>query len=313
VTAPTTVLTLASGTLELRPGRPVLMGVVNASPESFSDGWVHRDLDDRVAAGLAQVEAGAALVDVGGESGVTDRQPISVDEELRRVVPLVERLVGEGVVVSVDTWKPPVARAVLDAGAAMINDVSGLADAGVARACAAAGAGLVVMHTRAAPKHKEFPRYDDVVADVVGFLAERMGVAAEHGVGPDQMVVDPGPDFAKTPAETVAVLRALPELHALGRPVLLAVSRKDFVGALTGRRPRRRLAGTLAAIGAGVDAGASMLRVHDVAAVTDFLRVRAALRGELDVPADLHLPEALRRERRAHPQAQRHPAPEGSP
>ncbi|MBW3549007.1 MAG: dihydropteroate synthase [Actinobacteria bacterium] len=290
-------LGLASGRLELHPGRPVLMGVVNTSPESFSDGSDHPGLQAQVAAALQQVEAGAALVDVGGESGVTNLAPIPVEEEVRRVVPLVERLVGHGVVVSVDTWKPTVARAALDAGAAMVNDVSGLADVGVARACAAAGAGLVVMHTRAKPKRKDFPGYDDVVADVVDFLAERIDVAIENGVGLDQVVVDPGPDFAKTPAETVTVLRALPVLHRFGRPVLLAVSRKDFVGALTGRRPRRRLAGTLAAIEAGVRAGATILRVHDVAAVADYLRVRAALAGEAEVPAHLHLPEALRRER----------------
>ena len=290
-------LRLCSGRLELQPGRPVLMGVVNASPESFSDGSDHPGLEAQVATALAQVEAGAALVDVGGESGVTDEDAISAEEEIRRVVPLVERLVGHGVVVSVDTWKPAVARAALDAGAAMINDVSGLADAGVARACAAAGAGLVVMHTRATPKRKDFPDYDDVVTDVVDFLAERIEVAMDNGVELDQVVVDPGPDFAKTPAETVTVLRALPVLHRFGRPVLLAVSRKDFVGALTGRRPRRRLAGTLAAIDAGVEAGATILRVHDVAAVADYLRVRAALAGELEVPADLHLPKALRRER----------------
>ncbi|HEV2768459.1 MAG TPA: dihydropteroate synthase [Acidimicrobiales bacterium] len=290
-------LRLSSGRLELQPGRPVLMGVVNASPESFSDGSDHPGLEAQVAAALAQVEAGAALVDVGGESGVTDEGPISAEEEIRRVVPLVERLVGHGVVVSVDTWKPAVARAALDAGAAMINDVSGLADAGVATACAAMGAGLVVMHTRATPKRKDFPHYGDIVTDVVDFLAERIDVAMDNGVRLDQVVVDPGPDFAKTPAETVTVLRALPVLHRFGRPVLLAVSRKDFVGALTGRRPRRRLAGTLAAIDAGVEAGATILRVHDVAAVADYLRVRAALAGEVEVPADLHLAKALRRER----------------
>lgn len=293
-------LRLPSGRMELHPGRPVLMGVVNASPESFSDGSDHPGLETQVAAALQQVEAGAALVDVGGESGVTNQRPIPVHVEIRRIVPLVERLVGHGVVVSVDTWKPAVARAALDAGASMVNDVSGLADVGVARACAAAGAGLVVMHTRATPKRKDFPDYDDVVADVVDFLAERIDVAIENGVELDQVVVDPGPDFAKTPAETVTVLRALPLLHRFGRPILLAVSRKDFVGALTGRRPRRRLAGTLAAIEAGVQAGATILRVHDVAAVADYLQVRAALTGEVKVPADLHLPEALRRE---HPGA----------
>jgi dihydropteroate synthase len=155
----------------------------------------------------------------------------------------------------------------------------------------------VLMHTRAEPKKKEFPEYDDVVADVVAFLRDRMADAMARGVAEDGIVLDPGPDFAKTPAETVAVLRRLDALAALGRPVLLAVSRKDFIGALTLRPPRQRDAGTLAAIGAGVDAGASILRVHDVAAVRDYLTVRAALRGELAVPDDLHLPVELRRER----------------
>jgi len=167
----------------------------------------------------------------------------------------------------------------------------------LADACAEAGAALVLMHTRAEPKKKEFPEYDDVVADVVAFLRQRMAEAVARGVPEDAIVLDPGPDFAKTPAQTVAVLRRLDALAALGRPLLLAVSRKDFIGALTQRTPRQRDAGTLAAIGAGVDAGASILRVHDVAAVHDYLTVRAALRGDVAVPDDLHLPVELRRER----------------
>lgn len=289
-------LTLRDRTLRIPPGEPLLMGVVNASPESFSDGGQVGTVDRQVAQALEQVEAGAVMVDVGGESGVTNQAPLTPEEEAQRVVPLVRELVGAGVVVSVDTWKGPVVAAALDAGAHLINDVSGLLDPGIADLCAAHGAGLVLMHTRAAPKVKGFPHYDDVADDVLGFLEERMAVAAARGVGAEQIVLDPGPDFAKTPAETVAVLRDLPTLSRLGRPILLAVSRKDFVGALTGRRPRRRLAGTLAAVGEGVDAGAAILRVHDVAATADFLRVRRALRGELDVPADLRLAEHLRRE-----------------
>jgi dihydropteroate synthase len=221
---------------------------------------------------------------------------VPADEEAARVVPLVERLAAEGVVVSVDTWKASVARAAVEAGAAMVNDVSGLSEPGVADACAASGAALVVMHTRVAPKVKEFPAYDDVVADVVSLLRERVALARSRGVGEDQIVLDPGPDFAKTPAQTVEVLGSLRELAALGRPVLLAASRKDFVGAIVGRTPRERLAGTLAAVGEGVDAGAAILRVHDVPAVRDFLDVRAALRGEREVPADLRLAPELRRE-----------------
>jgi dihydropteroate synthase len=277
---------------------PVLMGVVNASPESFSDGGVYGTLDGQVARAEELVAAGAGIVDVGGESGVTGVAPLAPDEEIRRVAPLVERLVTAGIVVSVDTWKPAVARAVLAAGAHIINDVSGLRDVALADACAASGAGLVLMHTRAEPKRKEFPDYGDVVADVVTFLRDGMELAAAHGVPAEQIVLDPGPDFAKTPAETIEVLRRLDAVVALGRPVLLAVSRKDFIGVLTLRTPNERDAGTLAAIGEGVDAGASLLRVHDVAAVSDFLAVRAALRGERSVPADLHLPVDLRRQSR---------------
>lgn len=271
------------------------MGIVNASPESFSDGELVGALDDQVERALAMSAAGAALIDVGGESGVTDRDPVPAAEEAARVVPLVERLAAAGLAVSVDTWKPDVARAALDAGAVLVNDVSGLSDPAVAEACAEAGAGLVVAHTRAAPKQKAFPRYDDVGADVAAFLSERLALAVELGVGEEQVVLDPGPDLAKSPADSVAALRSLPALAELGRPLLLAASRKDFVGAITGRPPEERLAGTLAAVGAGLDAGASIVRTHDVAAVADYLAVRAALRGEREVPAELRLDPGLRR------------------
>jgi dihydropteroate synthase len=256
-------------------------------------------LDAQVERALELVAQGADLIDVGGESGVTGVPAVAAEEEARRVVPLVERLAAEGVLVSVDTWKTPVARAALAVGARLINDVSGLRDPELADACAAAGATLVVMHTRAAPKVKEFPPYEDVVADVVTFVRERMQVAIARGVEPERIVVDPGPDFAKTPAQTVEVLRGLDRLAELGRPILLAVSRKDFVGALTGRPPREREAGTLAAVGAGVDAGAAIVRVHDVAATVDFLKVRAALAGERPVDPDLRLSDALRTQRAA--------------
>ncbi|MEW6475750.1 MAG: dihydropteroate synthase [Actinomycetota bacterium] len=291
-----TVLRLREATLSPGPDAPLIMGVVNASPESFSDGASSATLDRQLARAQALVEAGAHLLDVGGESGVTNRPPISAEEEIDRILPLVKELVGAGCLVSVDTWKAPVAAAALEAGAHLINDVSGLREPEIADHCAAAGAGLVIMHTRAVPKVKAFPVYEDVTADVIRFLEEKIALATAHGVGLEHIVVDPGPDFAKTPAQTVTVLRQLPELARFRRPILLAVSRKDFVGALTGRRPSARLAGTLAAIAEGVDAGASILRVHDVADVADFLKVRAGLRGYADVPADLALPEHLRRE-----------------
>jgi dihydropteroate synthase len=277
-------LALRDRVVECRPGRPLLMGIVNANSDSFSDARRLTTLDEQVAAALAQVQAGADLIDVGGESGVTYTPLSDPAEEVARVVPLVERLVAAGVTVSVDTFKPAVAEAALAAGAAMINDVSGLADPQLARLCAQAGAALVVMHTRAAPKAEHFPAYDDVVADVEAFLRERMAVALEAGVAAEQIVLDPGPDFAKSPAESVAVLRALDRIHALGRPVLGAVSRKYFLGAVTGRPPDQRLGASVAAALWAADAGAAILRVHDVADVVDALAVRAVLHGDAEVP-----------------------------
>jgi dihydropteroate synthase len=282
-----TRLRLRGHTLELG-SRPLLMGIVNAAPDSFSDGGDHPTLQSRVAFGAALVEAGADLLDVGGESARGDTAAVREQEEIGRVVPLIARLTGLGALVSVDTYKPAVAAAAIDAGAALVNDTSGLADPALANVCARTGAGLVVMHTRVPPKGTllDPARYDDVMADVTGFLRERMALALAHGVDHEQLLLDPGPDFAKTPAQTVAVLQRLGELHELGRPLLLAPSNKDFVGALTGRPPRERLAGTLAAVAHGVDAGAHVLRVHDVAAVADFLRVRAALRGDVELSPD---------------------------
>jgi dihydropteroate synthase len=274
------------------------MGVVNASPESFSDGGRYPDLLSQVRAGVALMADGAQLVDVGGESGVTGSDPLSAAEERGRVEPLVRALVAEGIPVSVDTWKAEVAAAVLDAGALLINDVSGLGDPSLAALCARADAGLVIMHTRARPKHKDFPftSVGEAVRDVPSFLAEKIAVAESQGLMRSRIIVDPGPDFGKTPAQTVAVLAALADLDVLDCPILLAVSRKDFVGALTGRRPLDRLAGTLAAVADGLARGASILRVHDVAAVRDYLLVARALSGEDEVPESLRIDTHLRRQ-----------------
>jgi dihydropteroate synthase len=279
---------------ELDVTQPVLMGIVNATPDSFSDRQGLKDVDELVARALEQLDDGAAIVDVGGESGRTDTEAVPVEEEIARAVPLVERLAARGALVSVDTWRGPVARAALEAGAAMINDVSGLTDESIAVACADTGAALVITHTRAAPKTKAFPAYDDVVRDARDFLEERMRAAEALGMAPDQIVLDPGIDLAKTPAQSVELLRRLPELASLGRPLLLAVSRKDFVGALTERRPADRDAGTLAAVGAAVRGGASIIRVHDVAAARDYLRVQDALTDGAD--SALKLAAELKRE-----------------
>ena len=280
-------------------GRPLLMGILNATPDSFSgDGARLATVDDRVARARELVDEGAEVIDVGGESQITTTPPVDPDEETERVAPLIERVVADlDVLVSVDTYKPAVAEAAVAAGAGMVNDVSGLRDPGLADLCARTGAALVVTHTRGEPKRKVLDHvYADVGADVLAFLRERIALARDRGVAAEQLVVDPGPDFAKTPEQTVAALRALPALHALGRPILLAVSRKDFVGAITGRRPAERGAGTLGALAVGVEAGVHLLRVHDVAAAADFLAVAAALRGEAVVDPGLVLPDALRRE-----------------
>ena len=295
MTAPPRELRARGEVLELG-GVPWVMGIVNATPDSFSDGGA-RTIEQRVALAQSLVEAGARIIDVGGESGVTNRPPVGVDEEIERVVPLIERIAQEvGARISVDTYKPEVARASIAAGASIVNDVSGLLYPELADVCAETGAGLVLMHTRAAPKRKLLdPTLDGhIVPDVEAFLCERIELAVMRGVAFEQLMLDPGPDFSKTPAQTVEVLRALERLHELDRPLLLAVSRKDFVGAITGRPPRERLAGTLAAIAHGVAAGAHVLRVHDVGAVADFLAVSEALSGQAEVAPSLRLGDALR-------------------
>ncbi len=325
--------------------RPLLMGVVNASPDSFSDGGRYRDLEARVALARELVAAGAEILDIGGESATTGRPPVTVEEEIARVVPLIERVAedldsavgeregpgsavgepsssavardaGDAVplhpaerardrlcarpVISVDTYKPAVARAAIAAGAGIVNDVSGLRDPGLAEVCAQTGAALVLMHTAAPPRtrRQDPDLYTDVVGEVLAFLRERVAVALRAGVTRAQLILDPGPDFAKTPAQTIELLAGVGRLHELELPLLMAISRKDFIGALTHRPPRERLAGTLAALAHGVDAGAHIFRVHDVAAAADFLKVRAALSGTAGVPGrDLALADELRHQR----------------
>lgn len=275
------------------------MGVVNANPDSVSDPGP-RTVDAVVAKARRLAEEGAAIVDVGAQSAITGRRPVEPEAEAAVVVPAVEAVVAAcpGVVVSVDTYKAPVVEAVLAAGAHLVNDVSGLGDREVARRCAAYGAGLVVLHTAAPPltRLQDPDRYADVAAEVAAFLADRTRAAIDDGVGKESLIVDPGPDFTKTPAQTVTVLRDLDAVVALGYPVLLALSRKDFVGALTGRPPSGRDAGTLGAVAALRHVPGQILRVHDVAAARDFLTVLDALTGTTDVDPGLALREDLRHE-----------------
>lgn len=278
------ILSLRDRTLEVRPGAALLMGIVNIGEDSVADSTLLPTLSEQLGFALAQIEAGAQIIDIGVQSGRTDTPEISPESELQALLPLVSELARHGAIVSVDTWRASVARGVVQAGAHLINDTSGLADPEIARVAADTGAGLVIMHTRARPKHERFPIYKDVVSDVLEFLTDRMGRARDLGVSSEQLVIDPGPDFAKTPLQSIEVLRALGSLHQLERPILLAVSRKYFIGMLSGQAPEERLAGTLAAIEHGLERGASIVRVHDVAAVREFLTVREALSGE-EVPS----------------------------
>jgi dihydropteroate synthase len=287
-------------TLELG-ARPWLMGIVNASPESFSDDGEAGTLERRLVLAHELVSAGADVLDVGGESARTDMPALSPQEEIERVVPLIARIAGElDTVISIDTYKPAVAAAAIEAGARIVNDVSGLRDLELARVCARTGAALVVMHTRAAPKQRlQDPDFygEDICGEVLAFLRERIALAREVGVGEDQLIVDPGPDFAKTPAQTIALLAQIERLHELGRPLLMAISRKDFIGTLTSRPPRERLPGTLAALAHGLEHGAHVYRVHDVVAAAEYIAVHDALAGRTAPRRDLALSEELRHER----------------
>lgn len=291
---------LSSRGIAFEWSRPLVMGVVNANPDSFSDPGA-RTVGTVVARALALVGQGAGAVDIGAQSAITNRPPADPVEEAAAVVPVVREVVGAcpGVLVSVDTFKPSVAAAALEAGAHLVNDVSGLRDETLARLCGDAGAALVVMHTAAPPlvRRQEPGLYRRVGAEVASFLSDRVGAALAAGVGPESIVVDPGVDFTKTPGQTLELLRDLGPVVDLGRPVLLALSRKDFIGALLGRPPAGRGAGTLGAIAALRSVPEQILRVHDVEATVDLLTVLDAIAGADPAPAGLVLHEGLRHQR----------------
>jgi dihydropteroate synthase len=263
------------------PG-PFLMGVVNATPDSFSDGGRYLPLEAAVARAEQLAEEGADLVDLGGESTRPGAPPVSVEEERRRVVPVIERLRARGfqLPISVDTSKGPVARAALAAGADLVNDVTGLADPELAAAVAAAGVPVVVMHMRGTPADMSSRAiYADLLGEVAAELRQGLARAAAAGIPEERVILDPGLGFAKTPAQTVEVLARVGELRALGRPLLVGPSRKRFIGELTGAPIEARLPGTLAAVTACVLAGVELIRVHDLAAARQASLVALALRN----------------------------------
>ena len=261
---------------------PVIMGVVNVTPDSFSDGGLFLDADNAVAHGERLVEEGADILDLGGESTRPGSEGVPEAEELRRVVPVIERLAGTGARLSIDTTKLAVASAALDAGATIVNDVSGFRfEPELAGLVASAGADCVLMHMLGEPRTmQEDPRYDDVVDDVKAFLHERLRFAVSEGVPEERVWLDPGIGFGKTTEHNLELLRRLDEIAAIGRPVVVGTSRKGFLGRLTGGRPEsERLPGTIATNVLALERGASVFRVHDVAQVRDALTVAAATLG----------------------------------
>jgi len=260
---------------------PFLMGVVNATPDSFSDGGRSFALDAAVAHAERLAREGADLVDLGGESTRPGAAPVDEAEERRRVVPVIERLRARGfpIPISVDTRSGAVARAALAAGAALVNDVSGLRDPTLAAAVAAAGVPVVVMHMRGTPADMaSHATYDDLLGEVAAELRQGLARAVAAGIPEERVILDPGLGFAKTPAQTVELLARVGELAALGRPLLVGPSRKRFIGELTGAPVEDRLAGTLAAVTACALAGVELIRVHDVAPARQAALVGAALR-----------------------------------
>lgn len=257
------------------------MGIVNVTPDSFSDGGRFAAHDRAVAHGLELVAEGADVIDVGGESTRPGSRPINVDDELRRVVPVVAALVRQaGVPVSVDTSKAAVARACLDAGAQIINDVTALTgDPAMAEVVRSSGAGAILMHMQGTPETMQLaPIYADVVVDIYRFFEERLQSLAGRGLDPARLVVDPGIGFGKTLEHNLTLLARLERFQALGRPVCLGVSRKGFLGKVLGRSVTERLAGALAVACHALARGAvQVLRVHDVAATCDVVRMWQAL------------------------------------
>jgi dihydropteroate synthase len=255
------------------------MGIVNVTPDSFSDGGLFLEADAAVDYGLAMAKEGAAILDVGGESSRPGAPPVPAEEELRRVLPVVERLAGAGHRISIDTTKAVVARAALDAGATIVNDISAFRfDPALAGLVAERQADCCLMHMLGDPRTmQEDPRYEDVVSEVKAFLEERLAFATGEGVPEERVWLDPGIGFGKTVAHNLELLRRLDEIVAVGRPVVIGTSRKSFLGKLTGGKPEaERLPGTIATNVIALERGATVFRVHDVAPVIDALTVAAA-------------------------------------
>jgi dihydropteroate synthase len=268
------------------------MGVVNTTPDSFSDGGFFADYGAAVAHGRGLVADGADIVDVGGESTRPGAEPVGLEQEIERTIPVVSALVADGLIVSIDTMKPEVADAALEAGAQIVNDVGGMRDPEMRRVAAERGAGVVVVHMQGEPRTmQDNPVYDDVVGDIARFFGDRCSGLIEAGVDPDAIVVDPGLGFGKTVEHNLVLLNRISELSTVGRPVMVGASRKRFLGTLTGRtRPAERDLASAVAAALAIERGAAVIRVHDVAMTIEAARVAWAIvreDGASWVPVDV--------------------------
>jgi dihydropteroate synthase len=278
---PSSMLNLGRHRLDLAV--PRVMGVVNVTADSFSDGGRYLDAAQAIAHARVLFAEGADLVDIGAESTRPGAAPVDEQTELARILPVVTALAREGAIVSVDTMKPAVMRAAIEAGAAMINDVRALTADGALAAVAASDAAVCLMHMRGEPRTmQQAPRYDDVVAEVCDYLAARRAACMAAGIAQSRIVVDPGIGFGKTLAHNLALLRHLDQLRALGAPVLVGISRKTTLGMLTGRGIDERMPASVAGALAAIARGAAIVRVHDVRATVDALKVWRAVMAEDD-------------------------------
>jgi len=272
---------LALGPQRLSLDRPRIMGIVNLTDDSFSGDGLAGQVERAIAHAQRLIEEGADLIDLGAESSRPGAEPVAAAQELERLLPVLEGLRHCGVPLSVDTTKTEVMRAVLAAGASMINDIKALREEGALEVIAASDCGICLMHMQGEPHTMQLaPRYDDVVGEVAGFLRARLDACLAAGIARERLCIDPGFGFGKTLAHNLALLRALPRLAALGPPLLVGLSRKSMLGALTGRPVGERQAASVAAALIAVQRGAAIVRVHDVAATRDALSVLAALQEE---------------------------------
>lgn len=275
---------LHCGHFRLSLQRPLVMGIVNLTPDSFSSDGLGNDLEKAVAHARHQFEAGADILDIGAESSRPGAIPTPEDEELRRLLPLLERIVDWGVPISVDTYKPAVMRAALAAGATMINDISGLRHPEALAAVRGSDCAVCVMHMQGEPgTMQQAPQYGDVVVEVGEYLRQRLLACRDAGIAAERIVLDPGFGFGKTLEHNLALFRALTAMAGVGYPLLVGVSRKTMLGAITGRPVAQRQAASVAAAMLAVQKGAKILRVHDVAATRDAFAVLAAVeQGEVN-------------------------------